>query len=450
MKKLFIILIIFICSNAWTQDFGFGFGFGSEYDDEDDDLQPVSGSSVAVNAGGEVTVEATPFVYEFLERAEPEDISYWNVKFNFSITSYNADFISAFNFNADSIRELWTGSNDLFNANHTPLIIDEAFLRLYIGSVNIETGFRKLSWGKADSGGPLDVTNPIDYSDLRNITDIKAKKIARPMVHITLNTGSFSKLEGVFIPNFYGHRFASDGRWMPGQVKEMQDLAQMFFFFPDFPNTEGIEYFQAGVRYTTTIGSADIGCQYYYGNLFRPVIRILPSPQIKYNRYHQIGIDYAQVILSLNVRSEAAIHLTDDLSGNDGSVRNPFIGWSLGFDRDLFWGINLNIQCNETIRLFDNKVGNSPIFDAEAGTDVTSTRLSAQLSKKYFRDKLESKASVIWDIENADCYVIPAIIWSNDNLSVELSAGIFAGNVNGELGQYWNNSFIKLGLKYSF
>jgi hypothetical protein len=341
------------------------------------------------------------------------------------------------------------------------------------------------------------------------------------MLHVTVNTGSLSKVEGVFIPNFTGHRFAESGRWVPAQYSNMMASAEegitsrsterfsgimlsnpsmaqilapifanvrndMMAYFNDyeisFPSTDTFEYFQAGLRYTMTIGSADIGAQYYYGNLYRPNFTIagiddflddfttglmtpappypynpfyqcdpsILSPRIKYNRYHQIGLDYAQILAGFNVRAEAAIFITEDLSGDDGSVQNPFIGWSLGFDRDLFAGINLNVQCNETVRLFNDKIGNNSVLDAEAGTDATATRLSIQLSKKFLRDKLETKATAIWDIENSDCYIIPAIIYTTGNMSTELSAGIFAGDTEGELGQYWENSFIKLGVKFSF
>jgi len=513
MRRTFLPLFLIICGSLWAQDFGFGF---------DDDSESSSGSKpVSFKVGGEVFVEATPYVYEFLDEDKYSDISIWNTRLDMSLLSKHVDIITSFNFNEGSINELWSGSSNLFKSNYTPLIIDEAFVRAYIGLVNIEAGYRKLTWGKADSGGPLDVTNPIDYSDLRNIDDLRANKIARPMVHLTVNTGALSKLEGVFIPNFTGHRFAESGRWVPGQIKNMaetmasveNEITGKFFnefgamlfdptmasiFIPiitklkedmlahpydiTFPSTDSIEYFQAGLRYTLTIGSADIGAQYYYGTFFRPSFTItgidefvddfakglkganppdtlnpdyqcnpsIISPLIKYNRYHQVGLDYAQILAGFNIRAEAAIFITEDLKGDDGSVQNPFIGWSLGFDRDLFAGINLNVQCNETIRLFNDKIGDNPIFDAEAGTDVTSTRLSVQLSRKFLRDNLETKATVIWDIENSDCYIIPAIIYTAGNMSTELSAGIFAGDTDGELGQYWENSFIKLGVKFSF
>jgi len=499
-EKLLIFLLIAVCGCSFVgaQDFGFGF----------DDTETVSSKpSVPVKIGGEIAVELSPYVHDF-KKEGTQAISFWDMfsgSLDFTLSGSNIEAFAAFNLNADSISELWNADEMLSDPTYTPLIMDEAFLRAYIGPVNIEAGLRKLSWGKADIPGPLDVTNPMDYTDLRYISDIMGCKIAQPMLHVTWNTGDFSKLEGVFIPNFAGHRFAEDGRWAPSQYANMYSTAEKGILdraielnpalamlvqamYPqaagsfsgisiEYPDTGKLENFQAGLRYTTTIGSIDIGGQYFYGKLFRPSFTIggvdefiadlissnmppdpgnfivntsLLEPQIKYNRYHQIGIDYAQVLFGFNVRAEAAIHLTEDLAGDDGSVQNPFIGWSIGFDRHLFMGINANVQCNETIRLLNNKIGSNPILDAEADTDATATRLTMQLSKKFLRDNLESKATVIWDIENSDCYIIPALVWTAGNMTSELSAGIFAGKESGELGQYWENSFIMLAVKYQF
>jgi hypothetical protein len=496
-KIIFLTLLTGAALALHAQDFGFG--------PDEDAGEEVSGSSISLKAGGEIAVEFSPYVYDFDKQA----ISIWDMisaKLNYTISGKNIETYTAFNLNADSISELWDESPRLSEPNYTPLIIDEAFLRAFIGPVTMEAGLRKLTWGKADSLGPLDVINPLDYTDLRNMTDIQAVKIARPMLHVSWDMDGFSKIEGVFIPNFAGHRFAQEGRWMPAQYATMPETAaagildralqrySMFGsliqsmypqaaagfsgFSPEFPDTSTLEYFQTGLRFTTTVGPADIGVQYFYGNLFLPDFTIagiddflddlvfgnfppnpdnlyfgnrnLLSPQLKYNRYHQIGIDYAQVLFGFNVRSELALHLTEDMQGDDGSVRNPFIGWSLGFDRDLFWGINANIQCNETIRLFNSKVGDNPVLDCEAGTNVTVTRFTLRLSKKFFRDELESAVTCIWDIEEPDCYIIPSLTWTVGGMSAELSAGIFAGKENGELGQYWENSFVRLGLKYSF
>lgn len=498
LKKafLFTAVVLFINGIIFAQDFGFGFEEGGE----------TSKSSAGFKAGGEISAETTPFFNNFNDDNPFADSS-WNVKLDLAFTSAHLDVYSIFNFNSDSINELWTRSSDLKEKNHTPLIIDEAYLRAYIGAVNIEAGYRKLTWGKADSNGPLDVINPIDYTDLINITDIRDKKIARPMLHITCNTGSFSKLEGVFIPNFLPHRFAAEGRWAPSQLEKMKKNSEKEIYnrlfnivsltggdtdmidnmfdsgLPDysfeFPDTSGIKYFQAGLRFTTTVNSTDLGFQYFYGNLFRPNYCLnnndinafigdiilqnmrdpsavytgnlsLLNPQINYTRYHQIGFDYARVLLDFNLRAEAAVNITEDTNGDNGSLQNPFLAWAFGFDRNLFWSINLNLQCNETIRLLDDNVRKNPVLDSEADTDITSTRISARLTKSFLRDKLESGITCIWDIEDSDFYLIPSLTWTEGNLTAKIAAGVFKGNKDGELGQYWKNNFVQIGLSVMF
>jgi hypothetical protein len=477
------------------------FGFGSEEDEE------TPKPSASFKIGGEISAQATPFLNNYGDCGAFID-SLWNVKLNLAFTSSYLDIYSSSNFNSDSINELWQKSPDLKQKNHTPLIIDEAYVRVYISAVNIEAGYRKLTWGKVDSNGPLDVINPIDYTDLIDITDTRERKIARPMVHITWNAGSFSKLEGVFIPNFTPHRFAAEGRWAPsqyGKTKEMtkdeiynriveivpggqstidtmypSGLPEYSFDFP-FPDTSDKNYFQSGLRFTTTVKSVDLGFQYFYGNLFRPTYCLteeginkfiedliinnlsnpgsytgdisLLDPQIKYTRYHQIGFDYAQVLLDFNLRAEAAINITEDIHGDDGSLQNPFVAWAFGFDRNLFWGINLNMQCDETIRLLNNKVGKNPVLDSEAGTNITSTRITAHLSKSFFRDKLENSISCIWGVggvKDSDYYLIPSLTWTEGNLKTTIAAGFFLGNEDGELGQYRKNNFVKIALSIVF
>jgi hypothetical protein len=72
------------------------------------------------------------------------------------------------------------------------------------------------------------------------------------------------------------------------------------------------------------------------------------------------------------------------------------------------------------------------------------------LTKKFFRDELEVKFTGIWGIEDSDCYLIPAVVWTKEDVEIALSAGIFCGDPSGELGQYSGNCYLKAALKYMF
>jgi hypothetical protein len=453
------------------EGFGFdggGFGFGAS-----------GASGISVNLGGELSSEILLYT-RVLTGKEKFEEQQWgdliNGTLNLSVSSPVADgFIG-----------LKLDGSDIDN----PLEIDEAYFRVTVKAFDAELGLRKLSWGKADSMGPLDVINPLDYSELTDLTDLMGIKIARPMVHLSYRFGDFSKLEGVFIPWFRAYKLdlgtaGTPGRWTPSQLSELgSQLASLgllvasggtatingqsvaSFSYSDSENT--LEYAQGGLRFTTTLGPADLGVQYYSGHFFQPSVSgtssfLNAALQFGYNRFHQIGIDYAQVLFGFNIRAEAGANLTSDFSGDDGAVENPALVWSLGFDRDLVWGINLNLQGTGSVRLMHDKLRgdtlaqglSSPlappgVMDAEAGKNPSATRITAQLSKKFFRDELEVKCTGLWNIEGKDFLILPAVVWTRGDLSLEASAGIFGGDSDGEFGQYADNTFIKAVVTWKF
>jgi hypothetical protein len=442
-KFAVVFMLLGAVYGAFAQDFSF------DFDDGDADGMSGAfgggGSAPAVSISGEVSAAMTGFVDDFSDG--PEDTRLGNIfsgKLNFTAeTAY-----------AEGVVNLKLAPGLVYYDEKSPVYVDEAYVRAYFGSFDVEGGLRKLTWGKADSMGPLDVVNPLDYSDLSDLSNMMNLKIARPLVHASFRFGQFSKLEGIFVPNFEPVRFAASGRWVPAQMAMINQLPQTNIIRPDMTT---LDYAQAGLRFTTTIvGATDIGVQYYYGRLTTPAVTMivptgsppLPVVTFSYNPYHQIGLDYAQVITGFNLRAELAANITEDLAGDDGAVYNPSLAWSLGFDRDLFAGINLNLQCNETVRLLDGEI-TSP-QDIEAESDITSTLVTAALSKKFLRDELELKAAVLWEVEGGACLVMPSLVWAKNDVAVELSAGIFAGNDEGLFGQFHENSFVRAVLTYSF
>jgi hypothetical protein len=154
-----------------------------------------------------------------------------------------------------------------------------------------------------------------------------------------------------------------------------------------------------------------------------------------YNPYHQIGFDYARLIYGFNLQAEFAANITEDIKGDDGSVYNPALAWSLGFDRDLVFGINLNVQADKTIRTMDSKTGSADFtsgnFDIETGTDLSAPRISAALSRKFLREKLEFRAAAVWGVEEQDFVTMPTLIWTRGDVTIAYSGGVFGGDKAG-------------------
>ena len=179
-----LVLIGFLVApaNLFSQSFGFGFG-----DDSDDSYSVSSAPASGVRIAGEINAELKGFFGDFQSAGDMRLGDIFSGRLEFSASGSTADAVINFN---------------LAPVFASPISIDEAYARVFFGPVNIEAGLRKLTWGRADSSGPLDVINPLDYSDLTALSDTMKLKIARPLIHASYRLGSFSKIEAVFVPSF--------------------------------------------------------------------------------------------------------------------------------------------------------------------------------------------------------------------------------------------------------
>jgi hypothetical protein len=302
MKKNYSILIMFLLCLALPlsaqEDDGFGFDF---------DGGEGGASGGGVKTGGKVSAGFTFFPDEFLSKGDESALD------RAKRVRLGNVFSDALNFSAASSR-----ADSVINFKLTPdiddpaktLLFDEAYVRAFFGDLMFEGGLRKLAWGRADSLGPLDLVNPLDYTDLSNMGDYASIKIARPMLHASWGIGPFTKVEGVFLPWFEADQFAAGERWEPAQLRQMpgriegrlvsdltpkmtgmlqnsslslspDDLMAMMprtdassFNIAELLDTSTLEYFQGGLRFTTTLRPADFGAQYYYGLHSRPSYRV--------------------------------------------------------------------------------------------------------------------------------------------------------------------------------
>ncbi len=224
-----------------------------------------------------------------------------------------------------------------------------------------------------------------------------------------------------------------------------------------YPDTSGFDYFQAGLRLTGAAGPMDLGAQYFYGYLPTPAANADPTAFIEagykvplsYNRYHHAGLDAAWTLGAFAFRAEAALNLTEDMAGDKPLIYNPFAAWSLGFDRELFAGFTFNAQGSGTIRLYNDKVG-SGAYDIEKGQALSSTKIIIDLRHKLFRDTVEWELAAVYGIEDKDFMLAPRLSWYLGEGSLDLALRWFGGDADGELGQFADRSYARLGFSYKF
>lgn len=374
-------------------------------------------------------------------------------------------------------------------------ILDELTLRLYLGDFVIEGGKMKVVWGKGDKLHVLDNFNANDFTNFI-IPDYIDRRLGETMLRVVWTGPSGAQLEGIYAPSMTADRYASIGIWAPSQIGELSAITADVLWAQAtkallsgakatellaivakadeiLPSTTSFDYGQAGLRFTHTVGSVDLGTSYYYGHYKQPSVDFSgylvakkndalsddsALPSLAYDRLQVFGVEAATVIKGFNLRGEAAYYLTDDRRGDDPWVRNNSLNWVLGFDVDLpINNLNLNIQNIGSYVLKNDKIGSNPLFPVEYDVNYNSdgrystNRLSFMLSDKMLRNKLVLSCNIVWTIEHKDLLIMPKVGYTiTDNLDVTLTGMYITSKSGGEFYDFRENSFIQLGMSYVF
>ena len=195
-------------------DFG---DFGSSSDSGTSSMSAASG----VKVSGEVDISArTYFDTDAAEKginpgSKPGDFDLKanpSAKLGFSYSGSKADAEIKLKFNRASLGE--------FRED----ILDEAFVKGYFcdNAVTVEAGKMRTIWGKGDRLHVIDNFNADDYTEFI-VPLYSDRRIAVPMFKATyaLPVNNIA-LEAIWTPTMEADRFASDGRWVPGKVAELQ------------------------------------------------------------------------------------------------------------------------------------------------------------------------------------------------------------------------------------
>ena len=514
-----LIMSLFTAGRIFAQDFGF-------------DEPEITGEKKSVlEFGGSGGISARAWIDtengyssfgDIGSRTKTDYFPFFNL--NAAYSGERADFEAKLKFNKNSLGDYkWD-------------MLDELTARLYAGDWVIEGGKMRVVWGKGDKLHVVDNFNANDYTDFV-IPDYIDRRIGEPMFRVIYNSplSVNLRIEGIVTPVMTADRFAKSGEWSPFKMakisgivrdtlgynltrklissetaaaalaasssnptlqlaaaKSASDYAEYLSYVnginsnPEslYPDTAALEYAQAGLRATATLGSVDVGLSYYYGHNkqlsvnmknyltgYNPALKHSTNlPEFSYDKLQVFGIEAAAAVWRFNVRAEGAYNMTDDFAGDKPWVHNNSIAWLFGFDIDLpISNLNLNVQeCGKHILKSDaiGSYGTYPKrFDVDYDSDgiYVSDKLVINLSDKYLNDKLTAECSCIVGIENKEFAIFPKISWNvYGGFNLILSgAYIHADDEDGEFYNFTayksganvetrDKAFAELSVKYDF
>lgn len=473
-KILAIFAAATLCASfAAAQDMDFGDDFGSDFgSDFGDSSSSSSFAATALSVNGEAQINFRAYVDD--EGTIGLPIDEWNtwvdpkgkLGLNYSNDSVSADVKFAL-------------SKDIIS-DYKADIIDELTLEAYLGNFVVQAGKMKVVWGKGDKLHVIDNFNANDYKDFL-MPDYIDRRISEPMVRVLYNApndvGPFTsnRFELVWTPFMTADRYASSGRWVPTQVKELKKtlsetagkaivaqgitagtknaalaaspsettkneatkeqtlyttmLSNSSSLADDlYPDLYQLKYMQAGARFTTTTGSWDWGLSYYFGRDkrasfdYKKMNSYVPKylegnaseddKFIDYDFLQVFGLEAAKTFGAYNFRAEAAYNLTQDVAGDDPAVHNNSVAWVFGFDRDLpINELNINLQTQGKYILNHDEINTTEYADTEWNTYETDNKLVLNISDNLAHGKVKPEVSAIYGFEHFDLIIMPKVTW---------------------------------------
>ena len=417
----------------------------------------------------------------------------------------------------------YEGTNSNFNGKiklntltleSNPLnIIDELNYTFYSDNFVIQAGKTKLVWGRGDKLHVLDSFNANDYS-LFILPDYLDRRVALPMLSVSYNSLSSLSLQAVWTPSMTADILPLEGAWTIDEASSLYALCEGYVktqaknayastysstlsslmaagltqemanptallaaneasleivnqysdeeaFLPD---TSTLDYGQYGLRLTGTVGSFDLGAQYYLGHYKTPSVEYqlaqdvygnteVNNLSLSYDKLSIFGLDGEKVIGAFNLRGELAYYMTEDTEGSNPSIHNPSLQYLLGCDVSLpFNELDLNVQVIGSYTLFNDKIVSPLDIEYEEDRNALSNKVVAQLSDSWKNETIKTKIAGIWNIEKGDVVVMPTVDYVfDDSFTISLTGAlIYELKENGEFSEFEDTDFIKLKTSYSF
>jgi hypothetical protein len=358
---------------------------------------------------------------------------------------------------------------DQANASRGRIYLDEVYADLYFGDFDIRLGKQIYAWGRADGFNPTDNLTSWDYTD---VLDTDAERIGLISARVTYYFGDWS-LEGVLAPLFTPSQLPDvTSRWWPDMppvapnpashlVGDPTLSARYIFARPVFPE-DGMKSTQYALRLSGTSGGWDYSFSWFDGFDNLPAVHTrsvvnstftnaIITQQYQYHRRRAIGADFATTFGPLGLRGEGAYYITQDWSGSDPAIDDPYLLYVLGLnytfrnvfsDKDLF----VLVQWIQEVQVPDR-------HSAYGLYDFNHIYRKTIMGKTELRLGTYTTIAClgVYNIWMKDWWVRPTIEWSvTDGVVLRASVDLLGGPDESFFGSFQDNTRMQFQVKYSF
>jgi hypothetical protein len=408
---------------------------------------------------------------------------------------------------------LFTEYDKIYQDKNPSLTIDEAYVDIFTGKVDLRIGIQKFAWGRLDEINPTDNLNTEDITD-PVLNDENERKIAAPAIKANIYS-EIVNVEIGWIPRYVPYRLPTpEERWFPPDLKVPSSIETntVIGTIPVEAEYDDIKLppltlanSEAGVRISKPVAGWELSTSYFTGFDPLPVFGI-PTELIveledlislktdisakvrvepRLYRIHVFGLDFSTTYEGFTIRGEAAYFkgkhyfrkaetIYPEVASKEqqqiimeeflrelfasGKTRQSFpIDPPVELKKDaLKYGIGLDYVRGDatlTVQFIQEYVlaydDDKPIYYIKDGFD---TNITMAYKHFFLQNTLELTLGGLYDIQFQHYLLQPSLAYNfTDAIRGTLGAAIFQGMYDDSLlGQFRNNDEVFFKLRYSF
>ena len=345
--------------------------------------------------------------------------------------------------------EGWLRNQELFHADATQAKLREAYVDTSLGPVDMRVGKQLIVWGRADRINPTDNLTPRDFTLL--VPDDDDQRLGTVAIKATYYLAGVA-LTGIWLPDFQPHTVPMPRPAPPLTIRERVPRGTLD---------------QWAIRIEQTGKAVDWSLSYFDGFDLFPDLGIDQASAasvdllLRYHRIRVIGADAATTIGRYGLRGELAYTFTQDPTGTNPFVKNPFVFLVIGADRTFFEYLNMNVQC--ILRVVANYRSPPETLDplqrgmALQQAVVTNQRdrwqhaASLRLSHKWLHESLEGEVVGVVSFTHFGYAIRPKVTYAfTDRWKGIIGADVFGGDRHSFFGNLRDNTAVYAEFRWSF
>ncbi len=357
--------------------------------------------------------------------------------------------------NAGALFEGWVMNSRLFEAEATEGKLRQGYLDLTTGPLDLRIGKQLIVWGRADRINPTDNLTPRDFTLL--VPEDDDQRFGVSGLKTTLHARDI-KVTGIWLPVFSPDKIPLG--------------TQPFVTFREITPSFALGRGQWAARLEQTGRTVDWSLSYFDGFDRFPdlgVGRVVAGPfappivevLLQHHRLRVIGADAATTLQRFGLRGEMAYTFTQDRSGRNPEIKNPYFFLVLGADRTFLDDLNVNLQyIFRAIVNFRDPTGiGNPIQRSVAIDNATiNSQLdrfqhaaSARVSHRWLNETLEVEVGGVYGFTRGDYAIRPKVTYAfTDRLKGTVGGDVFRGPRPSFFGRIQEASTAYAELKFSF